>query len=84
MKIIIDFLVKSEERRKYLKLLKELQSYNKKSVRLMLEGEQSTPECIANACAVMEEGCYMRDYISNDTGSIIEIRFDKVSEKKPD
>ncbi len=84
MKIIIDFLVRSDQKRKYLRLVKELQEYRKRSIRLTLEGEQSTPECIANACAIMEEGCYMRDYISNDAGNIIEIRFDKVSEIQHD
>lgn len=84
MKIIIDFFVRSDQKRQYLRLVKELQEYHKRSIRLMLEGEQSTPECIANACVIMEEGCYMRDYISNDTGNIIEIRFDKVSEAQHD
>ncbi len=80
MKIIIDFLMRTEEKKKYLRLVRELQEYRRRSIRLTLEGEQSTPECIANACIVMEEGCYMRDYISNDMGAIIEIRFDKVPE----
>ncbi len=84
MKITIDFFIRTEEKRKYSRLVRELQEYRRRSIRLTLEGEQSTPECIASACAVMDEGCYMRDYISNDTGAIIEIRFDRVPEGIPE
>lgn len=81
MKLIIDFLTRKEQKRKYIKLVRELESYKKRSILLTLEGEERSPESIASACLIMEEGCYMRDYISNTHGSIIEIRFDKVNDK---
>ncbi|MBQ9764766.1 MAG: hypothetical protein IJW18_01050 [Lachnospiraceae bacterium] len=78
MKFIIDFFTKEKYQRKYLVLLKELQEYKNKSISLVLEGSLSSPKDIANACMVMEEGCYMRDYISNEGGTIVAIHFNRV------
>ena len=47
---------------------------------MYLEGRDSTPQEIANACVVMEEGSYMREYVGNEDGIIIEIRFNKITE----
>lgn len=82
MKITIDFFARSKNKRKYLGLVQELREYSNKQVQLYLEGEQSTPQRIANACLLMEEGCYMREYVSNEDGRIAEIHFEKVQDKK--
>lgn len=78
--IIIDFFSKKEQKQKYVKLTKELREYKNKQVNLYLEGRDSTPQEIANACVIMEEGSYMREYVGNEDGIIIEIRFDKITE----
>ncbi|MBR6638414.1 MAG: hypothetical protein IKK96_06090 [Lachnospiraceae bacterium] len=78
--IIIDFFSKKEQKQKYIKLTKELREYKNKQVNLYLEGRDSTPQEIANACVVMEEGSYMREYVGNEDGIIIEIRFNKITE----
>lgn len=78
--IVIDFFLKNEQRQKYIKLSKELREYKNKNVNLLLEGRDSTPQEIVNACMVMEEGSYMREYVGNDDGAIIEIRFNKITE----
>lgn len=78
--IIIDFFSKKEQKQKYIKLTKELREYKNKQVNLYLEGRDSTPQEIANACMVMEEGSYMREYVGNEDGIIIEIRFNKITE----
>lgn len=78
--IVIDFFSKNEQKQKYIKLTKELREYKNKRVNLYLEGRDSTPHEIANACTVMEEGSYMREYVSNEDGVIIEIRFNKITE----
>lgn len=78
--IVIDFFSRNEQRQKYIKLSKELREYKNKKVSLLLEGRYSTPQEIANACVVMEEGSYMREYIGNEDGVIIEIRFNKITE----
>ena len=44
----------------------ELKDYRKQGVRLFLNGNPSTPKCIAKACMIAEDGCYMRDYTEDD------------------
>lgn len=78
--IVIDFFSRNEQKQKYIKLSKELREYKNKNVNLLLEGRDSTPQEIANACMVMEEGCYMREYVGNEDGVIIEIRFNRITE----
>ena len=63
-----------------LNLETELQSYQDSGIRLLLEGRESSPESIADACAVAEHGTYMRDYIQDETGKLNIIDFNFVSE----
>lgn len=78
--IVIDVFSRNEQKQKYIKLTKELREYKNKRVNLLLEGRYSTPHKIASACVVMEEGSYMREYVGNEDGVIIEIRFNKITE----
>lgn len=80
MKISIDFYGFSEFRNQYLFLIKELEAYRKNQIELILNGRKSTPMEIATACMVQEEGCYMRDYIGNDIGKVVEVRFDRIED----
>ena len=57
----------------------ELQEYQNYGIRLLLEGRESSPESIADACAVAEHGTYMRDYIQDETGKVNKIDFNFVS-----
>lgn len=51
----------------------------KKGIGLYLEKKPSTPEEIANACSVCEEGsAYMPDFVLDEDGSLKEVRYDKV------
>ena len=53
--------------KKSLKPLKdELKDYRKQGVRLFLNGNPSTPKCIAKACMIAEDGGYMRDYTADE------------------
>lgn len=79
MKIWIEFSKYVKTKGKYGDLIKELKAYSSQSVRLVLEGQKSTPDEIAKACMVLEEGCYMREYIGDDDGKIVELWFDKVT-----
>lgn len=56
----------------------ELELSSKEGVLLTLEGRVSTPEQIAKLCAFCEESNYMRDYIIDDYGNIVEIGFNEV------
>ena len=67
--------------KKSLKPLKdELKDYRKQGVRLFLNGNPSTPKCIAKACMIAEDGCYMRDYTEDENGRIA--RVDKIQSIK--
>ena len=57
----------------------ELQEYQNCGIRLLLEGRESSPESIADACSVAEHGTYMRDYIQDETGKVNKIDFNFVS-----
>ena len=58
----------------------ELQVYFSSGIHLLLEGRESCPERIATACAVAENGTYMRDYMQDETGRVNKINFNFVSE----
>lgn len=50
-------------------------------VSLFLEGKPATPEVIAGRC-VCEEAIYMADYVLDASGTLKELRYDKVTEWK--
>lgn len=62
------------------KFLEELKEYENKGVSIWLEGQKSNPYKVVETCVVREESHYMRDYVSNDAGKLIELHFDKVNE----
>lgn len=78
MRVNIDFFTYLYGREQFASLLRELDAYRNNNVRLLLDGKQSTPFEIANACTIMEEGCYMRDYVGDESGKIVEVGFDKI------
>ena len=80
MRINIDFYEVSELRNQYLALINELEAYRKNQIELILNGKRSSPVEIATACMVQEEGSYMRDYIGNEIGKVVEVRFDRIGE----
>lgn len=62
----------------YQILLKTLLAYQKAGIALTVEGKAESAEDIADLCVIREAGTYMRDYIQDERGKLIEIRFDKV------
>jgi len=76
-----EFFSYQERWLKYEELLRELLIYQSRRIMLLLNGRQSTPYEITHACMVAEEGGgYMRDYIGDDNGKLIQISFDKIRE----
>ena len=69
-----------EKKEEIQNLEAELQGYQDSGVRLLLEGRDSSPASIADACAVAEHGTYMRDYIQDETGKLNKIDFNFISE----
>lgn len=59
-------------------LVLELEEYRHKGATIWLSGHISTPWHVAEAIQVNEEGCYMRDYITDGKGNLKELHFDKV------
>ena len=62
----------------YLKVKQELERYEKKGVIISLEGEPVVAKKAAKISCYETEGCYMRDYVIDDNGNIIEIGFNRV------
>lgn len=62
----------------YLKVKQELERYEKKGVVISLEGEPVRAKKAARISCYETEACYMRDYIIDDSGNIIEIGFNRV------
>lgn len=63
------------------KLQSELTEFQNRNVVLSLNGSESSPQDIAKACAVAENGTYMRDYIEDD-GEIRQVDFIYVEETR--
>lgn len=80
MRVDIEFFSYQEKWEKYNGLLKELTAYQTRHISLMLNGKQSTPYEITYACMAAEDGGYMRDYVGDDAGKLIQISFDKIRE----
>lgn len=62
----------------YLKVREELENYEKKGVIISVEGEPVVAKKAAKLSCFETEACYMRDYIIDDHGEIIEIGFNRV------
>jgi hypothetical protein len=56
-----------------------LEDYWQKGVLLYVDGLLSTPEEVLLRHALHEDSVYMADFILNDTGKIIELRYDRVT-----
>ncbi|MBS5214812.1 MAG: hypothetical protein KHY79_03150 [Clostridiales bacterium] len=63
------------------KLKKELDHYIREGKYLMLNGKQSDPKSIIQACMLEEESSYMRDYIQDENNHVIGVGFDRVKIK---
>ena len=61
------------------KLERRLKEYERQGARITLEGEEYGISRIARACVEEETATYMGDYIFDDSGRLVELRFDKIS-----
>ena len=60
------------------RMFQELTGYEKKKIDLKMEGIPASPMQIVQAHQMREGGTYMRDYILDDEGDIIELDFQGV------
>lgn len=56
----------------------ELDELNKKGVKISLEGREVDPMRIVDEFLLNEESSYMRDYILDENGNLIELGFNIV------
>ncbi len=63
-----------------IQLFKELVDYEKRGVSLWMDNYPSSPADIVNSGILQEEAVYMRDYIVNEKGVLIEIHFDRIGD----
>lgn len=60
-------------------LKERLKQIRRSGVSLFMQGEPATPAEIARRC-VCEAEIYMADYVLDDTGSLKELRYDRVTD----
>lgn len=51
-----------------------------RGVQLYLEGEITSPEEISKEYCFNENCIYMPDYVMNDAGELVELRYDRIKE----
>lgn len=59
----------------------ELEGFVQRGIKITLEGKISTPAIIARACIFQEECNYMRDYVMDEDGNLVEVGFHDVKNK---
>lgn len=62
----------------WLNMLKYLHTVSSEGVVLYINEEKATPEKIVNAHCLNEDSVYMPDYVLNEAGKLIEIRYNKI------
>lgn len=62
----------------FVTLKNELESYERHGAKISFKGERVPAEYAAMMCVFREKASFMRDYIFDDNGKIIEIRFDQI------
>ena len=60
----------------------QLAEYNQKGIMITLSGEQQPIDDIVTECVVRERGKNTGDYITDSAGKVVELRFDKITQKK--
>lgn len=62
----------------YYDMKSELEAYEERGIIISLEGTEVEPEKVAKMCCLEGNKDYMRDYVLDDDGRVIEIGFNKV------
>lgn len=62
----------------FITLKNELESYERQGTKISFNGEYVPAEYAAMMCAFRERASYMRDYVFDDNGRIIELGFDQI------
>ena len=68
--------VKDMTKKEIKRLHRELKTYRREGIPLLLNGRQTTAKRIEKACQIAETGEYMRDYIQDEQGRLQGLSFD--------
>ena len=63
----------------YFEMKKELEEYRQKGIKISMEGKNILPRHMAQRCCLEKNSDYMRDYVIDDNGKLIEIGFNRIS-----
>ena len=72
--------VKDMTKKEIKRLHRELKTYRREGIPLLLNGRQTTAKRIEEACQIAETGGYMRDYIQDDQGKLRGLSFDLIKD----
>ena len=59
-------------------LFQTLENHVNNGISLYLAGKKYTPLEVVDAVLVKEENVYMADYVRDDEGSLVQVRYDKI------
>ena len=71
-------MTRKEQKLAIAALRRRLKAYQRIGVRVTLAGEEYDLTRIARTCIQEEEDTYMSDYIFDRSGTLLEVRFDKI------
>ena len=67
---------------KNLQFLKELETYERQGIHMLLDGVSASPQEIYQTCILREDTSYMCDFIFEDDNKLEELYFRKVDQRK--
>lgn len=76
MKDLLDDYVREHQQEETATYLDRL---SREGVRIFVEGYPVPPALMARMISVSEGFCYMPDFVDNDRGKLVEVRFNRVS-----
>lgn len=68
----------NEKMQMQLELFRELETHVKNGIPLYLAGRKTTPLEVVDALLVREDSIYMADFVRDDDGSLLQVRYDRI------
>lgn len=68
----------NEKMQMELELFRTLENHVSNGISLYLAGKKSTPLEVVDAVLVKDENDYMADYVRDDNGSLVQVRYDRI------
>lgn len=68
----------NEKKQMQLKLFLELESHIRNGIPLFLSDVESNPYEIVDAVFLKEDNIYMADYVRDDDGMLLQVRYDRI------